>query len=398
MIRQAVILAGGLGTRMRPYTEKTPKPMVPIGGRPFLEYMVSHLKKSGIKDIVICASYLHEHIEEHFGNGAGFGVKIRYSVEPEPLGTGGALKLAEKLLDSKFVLLYGDNFWPLNYRKIFKEYEERNTDGLMMVFDGPAKATKDNVAVSGGHLTRYDKSRTAVGLKGIDGGLLLFKKKITKLLPEGKSSLEETVYPELIKNNQFAAMMVEDSYYHVSVAEKLPALEKAFRDFRSKHTVFLDRDGVINKKMPKADYVKKRSEFEFLPGAIDAVRLLGENAYSVLLVTNQSGIARGAMTEADLADIHSKMVAGMEKHGAYIDKIYYCPHGWHDGCKCRKPATGMVDQAAKDFSIDPKLGILIGDDDRDMEMAKNIGCKGIQVADGNTLLGVAKEMTKRDSK
>jgi len=394
MIKQAVILAGGLGTRMKPYTEKTPKPMVPVGGRPFLEYITNHLKKSGIKDIVICASYLHEHIEEHFGDGSAFGVKIRYSVEPEPLGTGGALKLAEKLLDDKFVLLYGDNFWPLNYRKIFEEYEKHGADGLMMVFDGPAKTTKDNVNVKDGYLTLYDKSRTAPGLKGIDGGMLIFNKKIIKLLPKGKSSLEEVVYPKLIGDKQFAAMVVEDRYYHVSVAEKMPALEEAFMDFRSKHTIFLDRDGAVNVKMPKGDYVKNWGEFKFLPGAIDAVRLLGENAYTVLLVTNQSGIARGAMTESDLSDIHSRMIAEMGKRGAYIDRIYYCPHGWHDGCKCRKPATGMVDKASKDFNIDPKLGILIGDDDRDMEMARNVGCKGIQIAGGKTLLDIAKEMTK----
>jgi D-glycero-D-manno-heptose 1,7-bisphosphate phosphatase len=267
-----------------------------------------------------------------------------------------------------------------------------------MVFDGPSKTTKDNVAVSDGYLTLYDKSRTAAGLKGIDGGLLLFKKNITKLLPEGKSSLEETVYPKLIKNRQFAAMSAGGMYYHVSVAEKLPALEKVFKDFRSKHTVFLDRDGVINKKMPKGDYVKKWDDFEFLPGAIDAVRLLGENAYSVLMITNQAGIARGFMTEADLAGIHLKMVAGMGKSGAYLDRIYNCPHKRDDKCACRKPATALIDRAARDFGIDPKLGFLIGDDDRDMEMAENIGCKGIQVTGGNTLLDVAKEMTKRDSK
>lgn len=153
-------------------------------------------------------------------------------------------------------------------------------------------------------------------------------------------------------------------------------------------TVFLDRDGVINKKMPEGDYVKNWDEFEFLPGAIEAVKLLNQNGYQVYVITNQRGIARGLMTEEDLDDIHQKMQRELKRQSVNIDDIYYCPHNYEDNCDCRKPKPGMLLQAASDHNLDLTKAICIGDSNFDVEAGKAAGCKAILVETDGDLLKV----------
>lgn len=148
--------------------------------------------------------------------------------------------------------------------------------------------------------------------------------------------------------------------------------------------VFVDRDGVINKNPPKSDYIKSWKEFKFLPGAIEGLKLLNDNNYQIIIVTNQAGIARGMMTEVDLEQIHKNMQTELEKHGIKIEAIYYCPHGWNDGCNCRKPKHGMFFKAAKDYNFNIVKAIFIGGSSSDKEAAKNAGCKFVQMQpDGN---------------
>jgi D-glycero-D-manno-heptose 1,7-bisphosphate phosphatase len=139
-------------------------------------------------------------------------------------------------------------------------------------------------------------------------------------------------------------------------------------------TFFLDRDGVINRKLPD-DYVKTWREFAFLPGAQEALRRLTEAGKRLVIVTNQRGIARGLMSEADLADIHTRMLAELAAAGALITAIYYCPHD-NEQCFCRKPQPGLLLQARQDFpAIDFARAVLIGDSRSDLEAARRAGCR-----------------------
>ncbi|MEK7274654.1 MAG: D-glycero-beta-D-manno-heptose 1,7-bisphosphate 7-phosphatase, partial [Candidatus Desantisbacteria bacterium] len=138
--------------------------------------------------------------------------------------------------------------------------------------------------------------------------------------------------------------------------------------------VFLDRDGVINKKL-EGDYVKSYDEFIFLPGAIDAIKKIKRNGWMVIIITNQSGIGRGIMSEDDLIKLHGQMLAEMEKEGVRIDAIYYCPHSPDNGCNCRKPKDGLFKQALMDFNIDIKNSWMIGDEQKDVEAGEKAGCK-----------------------
>ena len=148
-------------------------------------------------------------------------------------------------------------------------------------------------------------------------------------------------------------------------------------DRRGLSAVFLDRDGVINRKAPEGDYVTSWARFEFLPGALDGLRLLARAGTPIVVATNQRGIARGRMSEADLADIHERMRAAVEEAGGRIDAIYHCPH--EGGCDCRKPGTGMFERASRDLGVSLDSAAVIGDRASDMEAAAAIGALRVLV-------------------
>ena len=383
MIKQAVILAGGLGTRLRPLTDNTPKPMVPVNGRPFLEHLIELLIDNGIKEIVLCVGYLHEKIIDHFKDGSAFGVKIVYSIGPVDFETGKRLKLAENLLDKRFLLLYCDNYWPLQLETLIEVYERCKTLALMTVYSNKKGITKNNVSVENNIVKRYDKSRKSDGI-GVDIGFFIFDRSVMGMIDDDNVSFEEKVFPILVEKRQFSAFITDHRYYSISTIERLREVEEFLK---SKKIVFLDRDGVINKKPPKADYVKKWGEFVFLPGSIEAIKLLKENGFKIIIITNQSGIARGMVSSEDLEEIHRNMLAALDNA---IDAIYVCTHGWDDGCECRKPKPGLFFDASDDFKIDLTKSFYVGDDERDLIAGNTAGCKTIIIGkDCNNILEAA---------
>jgi D-glycero-D-manno-heptose 1,7-bisphosphate phosphatase len=146
---------------------------------------------------------------------------------------------------------------------------------------------------------------------------------------------------------------------------------------RRPEAVFLDRDGVINRKAPEGEYVLDWSAFEFLPGALDGLRLLAAAPVTIVVATNQRAIARGALTEAGLAEIHARMRAAVTAAGGRIDAVYHCPHA--GGCDCRKPAPGMLLQAARDLGFDLRRSAMVGDRAHDMEAAAAVGALRVLV-------------------
>ncbi len=147
-------------------------------------------------------------------------------------------------------------------------------------------------------------------------------------------------------------------------------------------TIFLDRDGVINRNPPNKGYVRKWAEFTFIPNSRKAIRELTESGYRIIVVTNQSGIGRGLYSEEDLADIHSRMVAEISKSGGTIDAVYYCPHRPDAGCECRKPKPGMLMRAAREHNIELENAYLIGDFSTDIEVGQRVGATTFLVLTG----------------
>jgi D-glycero-D-manno-heptose 1,7-bisphosphate phosphatase len=150
-----------------------------------------------------------------------------------------------------------------------------------------------------------------------------------------------------------------------------------------KKAVFLDRDGVLNRKAPEGHYVTRWKEMEFLPGAREAVRLLNRAGYFVIVVTNQRCVAKGLITTAELEFMHARMRDEFATAGATIDAIYYCPHDFQPPCSCRKPQPGMLLEATRAHDIDLAESWMIGDSAHDTEAGRIAGCRTVRIIEGN---------------
>jgi D-glycero-D-manno-heptose 1,7-bisphosphate phosphatase len=239
----------------------------------------------------------------------------------------------------------------------------------------------------------YDKSRTNPDLQGVEISYAILRKSVLDLLPEDNVLFETTVYPPLAAKHQLAAYVSDHRYYSIGSLKRLPFTE-AFLARRP--TVILDRDGVLTKTPPRAEYVRTWADFEWLPGAKDALKLFHDAGHQVIVVSNQAGIARGAMTEADLAAIHDHIKEEAAQAGGRIDAIYYCPHGWDDNCECRKPKPGMLFQAQREHHLDLTRSLFIGDDERDAEAAEAAGCPSLLLSNNEPLLQVAQKVIARE--
>jgi NDP-sugar pyrophosphorylase family protein len=232
---QAVILAGGLGTRLWPLTKEMPKPMAPVAGAPYLEHQLRLLAKQSITDVVLLTGYLGSQIEEHFGDGSHLGIRISYSREPQPLGTGGALREARHLLADLFVLIYGDSYLPIQYAQVAGHLAASQATGVMVVYRDPAGETSvpGNVSLDESSLvSRYDKTAEAdPELQYIEAGVLAFRCGVLDLIPpHDPVSLEQKVFPLLIERRQFLGMPTSQRFYDIGTPERLKAIEEFLDD------------------------------------------------------------------------------------------------------------------------------------------------------------------------
>jgi len=391
-IRQAVMLAGGMGVRLRPYTNTKPKLMVEVGGRPFAEYLIDELKKNGITELVFLLGYLPEQTQDYFGDGSRFGIKFRYSVTPIEDSTGTRIYKAKELLDERFLLLYCDNFLHFNINQLLSFHLEKNALMTMIVYRNHYGVTKNNLFLNKeGYVERYDRERKADGLNGVDLGFFIVEKKVVDLMPKEDFWLFD-FFPSFIPQKKLAGLATDNLYYSLSTPERMKQTE---RFFAPRKVIFLDRDGVINKRQPKGDWVKKWSEFQFLPGVFEAIKLLKNNHYEIYIISNQSGIARGALTAETYDEIKRNMISEIKKNGGHVDGFYHCPHDWDSPCLCRKPKPGMLFQAAIDHQIDLPSAVFIGDDERDGQAGEAAGVPTILIeSDGSLLDAVKKLVTK----
>ena len=213
---QAVILAGGLATRLQPLTNKVPKSMLGIDGKPFLEHQLNLLKRNEVANIVICLGYLGDQIKDYFGDGSNFSVQIHYSQDgPKLLGTGGALKKAEALLEDNFFVLYGDSYLPVNYQQLMAIFCKSSKLAGMVVFKNFNRYDISNVVVEQNLVKLYDKKQPAPEMVYIDAGLLIFKKTALQLLKPNQYLQLESLLQELVKRKQLLALETKKRFYEI---------------------------------------------------------------------------------------------------------------------------------------------------------------------------------------
>lgn len=382
-IKQAVIFAGGLGERLKPFTETNPKPMYPFNNKPFLQCLIEQIKGWNISDIVILLGYLPEKVKNYFGDGADFGVNIRYVTTPVEYDTQFRLKAAEGILEDEFLMMYCDNLCPIQFDKLVEDYEKNQALIQITAYENKDGYTKNNLKISdNGKVLVYDKKRVTSGLLGVDIGYAIVSKEVLGLVSENNDNFEAVVYPQLVQNGKLFATVTQHRYYSIGSFARITLTENFLS---GQKYIFLDRDGTTNKRPPKAEYICRPDEFVWLEGAREAIKKLNDAQYKIIIISNQAGIARGVMTDDDFTRVMKKMEDDLAAIDAHIDGVYYCPHGWNDECDCRKPKPGMLYQAQRDYSINLPECIMIGDDERDIITANNAYMRGILVDEHYTL-------------
>jgi histidinol-phosphate phosphatase family protein len=385
---KALILAAGLGTRLRPITDGMPKAMVPIApGLPLLEHHIRHLAAQGIREFVINLHHYPDRITGHFGDGARFGVQIEYSDESgELLDTAGAVRKAAPMLGDDFLLVYGDQLHFLDFGELLSTY--RRTGALA------ALVLKRSDAPENGDLVQFDPEsgrishwharphgQVAFGdSMYLNAGLYVLSSAIVDRIPAGRPvSLDREVLPALVAEGQpIYGLRAADDVLDIGTPDKYAYAQSWFarHPSRKRRALFLDRDGVILRALPRGEYLTDWSQSVLVDGIASLVHSARSAGYLTVVVTNQSPVSRGLLSEDKLRSIHDRMVAALD---GQVDAIYYCPHTDEDGCECRKPKSGMLLDGSRDLEIALDRSLLVGDSDRDVAAGQSAGCRTVFV-------------------
>ena len=226
------ILAGGLATRLHPLTLNTPKSLVPINGVPFIEWQLRHLEKTGIDSVVLCLGHKALEIKNFVGDGRKFGLKINYSIEKTPLGTGGAVKNAEHLLGDVFGLLYGDSYLPIDYLSVFDRSLNSENPVLMTIYKNSNELDASNVILQPNGYVYYSKKYPTDQMSYIDYGFSVLKKEALTTIPIGIASDLSDSLEILSKNGKVEGLEVWERFYEIGSFSGIVDLEKYLRSHR----------------------------------------------------------------------------------------------------------------------------------------------------------------------
>lgn len=385
MLRQAVILVGGLGTRLGERAKLVPKPMLDIGGRPFLDTLIDELVRYGVFDqILLLAGHKAEIVETHYAAAVRGQTRIIVSRETEPLGTGGALVHARDLLHDRFLLLNGDSLFDFNLLDLIA----RAHDGrLHMALRDGVVGDRYGRVVLDGDMVR-DFIAPGAGATGpVNAGIYVIDKSVLDGIATLPASLEQGVFPSLAKSGALRGTAYRGYFIDIGIPDDFARADRELRQQLRRPAVFFDRDGVLNHD---SGYTFETHKLEWIEGAREAVKAVNDAGYFAFVITNQSGVARGYYEEHHVLTLHRWMADQMAPIGAHIDAFEYCPDH-PDGtvaryCQIsdrRKPAPGMITDLAKRFPIDMTRSMVIGDKQSDMEAARAAGVAGHLFSGGN---------------
>lgn len=405
-MKVALILAGGKGTRLSEIRSDIPKAMMPVLGKPILEYQINLLKEHAFTDVWLIVNHLYGHIEEYFGNGEQFGINIHYYIEPKALGTVGGVKALEKHLKEPFLVLYGDVMMNMDLNRLIQFHRDKKASATLVVHPNDHPYDSDLLDVD-----EHDKvcafyakphPQDLVYRNLVNAAAYIFNPEVLNFLEANvKADFGRDIFPTLHEKIDVFAYNTPEYLKDMGTPDRLNKVEEAItsgkvsaRNLNNKQKcIYLDRDGVIN---IDTDLIHRPEDFELYPYAADSIKRLNKMGYLVVVVTNQSVIARGLCTIKELSAIHKKMETELGGQGAFVEAIYFCPHHPHGGfegeipaykipCECRKPSAGMLLEAKERFNIDLEQSFLVGDSPRDIEAGQNAGVTTIRVKTGHGL-------------
>lgn len=379
-MKQCVILVGGLGTRLGAITQQVPKPLVDVGGKPFLAWVVDEIARHGFEEIVLLSGYRAEQFEAMADYIRGLGLRVIHSVEPAPAGTAGALTYARDHLDETFLLMNGDGLFDVNLRDLARPLAPEAMVRLALRVM-PNADRYGTVTLDGDRITAF-LEKQATGLPGlINGGLYAMRRSVLDRIGALPCSLEQDIFPGLVAAGQMSGAVYDRPFIDIGIPEALAESQTFVPGVARRGAVFFDRDGVLNEDI---GYAHRPDQLRWMPGAREAVKRANDAGLFTFVVTNQAGVARGLYDEAAIVAFHQAMQADLWAIGAHMDGFEYCPHHpdfGRDGsapvdCRRRKPGPGMILDLMARWSIDPARSLLIGDRETDLAAASAAGIAG----------------------
>jgi D-glycero-alpha-D-manno-heptose 1-phosphate guanylyltransferase len=374
---EAIILAGGLGTRLRSEIAELPKCLAPVNDKAFIDTLIEQLKKQGISKFIFSLGYKSELVIEHLNTNFP-GLVKSYIVEEEPLGTGGAIKKAiEEVTEENVLIINGDTYFDIDIKALLDLHVSKKAVCTIALKEmgnseryGTVELDEENRIIA-----FKEKQLNEKGF--INGGtyILTVAAFLQKDLPAKFSFEKEYLEAAIAEQHLFGKPF---NAYFIDIG-----IPSAYRQFKKDHlqrtmpidktwTLFLDRDGVINHEKHK-DYIHTWDEFVFYDGALEAIKIFARHFNRIIVVTNQKGIGKGVTLLEDLQLIHTNMVKAIEQAGGHVDAVYFSPH-LEDDHPYRKPNHGMGLHAVNDFpDIDLSKSIMVGNTLSDMQFGRNLG-------------------------
>lgn len=405
-MKQAVILAGGKGARLRERLGGLPKPLADIGGLPLLERQIVLAKGHGFTQVLVLVNHGADQIMEYCASRRNWGLDVSFVDDGQPRGTAGATLAVFDQLAAEFLVMYGDTMLEVDLDR-FHARHARAPGAAATLLLHPNDHPQDSDLVETDDEGRiiafypYPRDGTRYHQNLVNAALYWVNRQA--LAPwrgqQGMLDFGRELFPAMLRRGLTLLGYVSPEY--IKDIGTPSRLDKVRADFRSgriaraslahpQRMVFIDRDGTINREV---DHLRSPAQFELLPGVEEAIKRLNASDYRCCVVSNQPVVARGECSEEGLRQIHNKMETLLGRHGAFVDRIYFCPHHPDRGfegeraelkvdCDCRKPKTGMIDRAAREFNVARERSWLIGDTSVDIETARRAGLKSILVETG----------------
>jgi D,D-heptose 1,7-bisphosphate phosphatase len=405
-IKTAVIIAGGKGTRLSEYTNEIPKPMLPIKGKPVLEYQIEEFIRYGVNEIIITVGYLKDVIINHLGDGSRYGINIKYIEEKTPLGTAGALFYLKHMLSQRFFVVYGDVMFNLNLDKMAEAHLKEGSDITLFAHPNSHPYDSDIVVCEADYtlkgFLKKNEDRTGTYYKNlVNAGFYIIENRCLNYFSELKKCDLERDFITFFINRGYVRVYktseyIKDMGTYGRLAEVEQSVERGYVQSRNlenlQKCIFLDRDGTINRK---AGLIYSTEQFSLEKCAAEAIKLINSSGYLAIVITNQPVIARNLCSIEVLDNIHKKMETLLGQEGAYLDDIYYCPHHPDGGypeerkeykciCECRKPNIELVKMAMDKYNICAAESYFIGDTTTDIQTGINAGLNTILVQTGES--------------
>jgi D,D-heptose 1,7-bisphosphate phosphatase len=385
VLRQAVILVGGLGTRLGERTKTMPKPMLNVGGRPFLDTLIDEIARyNAFDEVLLLSGYKSEVVQARYRDTNRGRSRIAVALEPEPFGTAGALVHAAGLLHERFLLLNGDSFFDFN----FLDLVARSGSGLVrMALRADVTGDRYGRVVLDNDLVRAFIAPGQGATGPVNAGVYVVDRSIIDEIKHLPASLEQDVFPQLAATGSLRGTSYRGYFIDIGIPEDLASANLELRERLRRPAVFFDRDGVLNHD---PGHTFEASKLTWIDGAREAVKAVNDAGYFAFVVSNQSGVARGLYQESHVQALHRWMADNMATIGAHIDAFEYCPdhpegtiERYRRVSDRRKPGPGMIIDLLKRFPVDVINSMLIGDKPSDVEAAHAAGLPGYLFSGGN---------------